>query len=372
MAGLYYNQPMLGALVTSLHTTPARVGLVPTATQLGYAAGIVLFAPLGDRLDRRRVILVKAALLTVALLVASCASNIAWLTGASLGVGVFATMAQDLVPAAATVAEPAARGKTVGTVMTGLLLGILLSRVVSGAMTAYLPWRAVYFGAAATMVLFVALAVRVLPPFPPSVSASYLSLLASMGGLVRDFPSLRRAALTQGMLSVAFSGFWSTLALGLAAPPLRLSSLVAGSFGIAGAAGALAAPVAGAFADRRGPKAVIVFGTALTVAAFAAMSIFPGSILCLVAGTILFDLGVQSCLIAHQTVVYAEDPSARSRLNAVLVSSMFLGMSTGALAASRIFSFAGFGGVCAFCAAASGVALFLGACRPRSVVARCR
>jgi len=359
VAGIYYNQPMLGALAHALGASPARIGFIPVATQLGYAAGIVLFAPLGDKLDRRKVIVVKAALLAVALVLAGVAPGVLWLSAASLAVGLLATVAQDLVPAAAAIAEPASRGKTVGTVMTGLLLGILLSRVVSGVVTEYLSWRVVFFGAAGVMAVFAATAARVLPSFPPTVRGSYAALLGSMAALVRDVAPLRRAAMTQGLLSVAFSGFWSTLALGLAAPPFGLSSVVAGSFGIAGAAGAVAAPIAGGLSDRRGPRVVIRFGAAVTVAAFVAMALFGRSLVVLVAGTIVFDLGVQSCLIAHQTIVYAEDPAARSRLNAVLVSAMFLGMSGGAFAASRVFVAFGFPGVCAMGAMAAGGAFAL-------------
>jgi predicted MFS family arabinose efflux permease len=284
---------------------------------------------------------------------------VAGLIVASLAVGLLATVAQDLVPAAAAIAEPESRGKTVGTVMTGLLLGILLSRVVSGAVTLYASWRVVFLGAAGTAALFTVVAARMLPSFPPTTHDSYLALLRSMVALVRDVAPLRRAAATQGLLSLAFSGFWSTLALGLAAPPFMLSSFVAGSFGIAGAAGALAAPIAGSVSDRRGPRSVIRFGAALTTAAFAVMALWGRSLPVLIVGTVIFDMGVQSCLIAHQTIVYAQDPGARSRLNAVLLSAMFLGMSTGAFVASRVFAHAGLSGVCAMSAAAAGAALAL-------------
>lgn len=345
VASIYYNQPMLSVLASDLGTTPERIGFIPTATQVGYGAGILLFAPLGDMLDRRRVIVVKAIALAASLVLAGLASSVVWLAAASLAIGLATTLAQDLVPAAAAIADPASRGKTVGTVMTGLLLGILLSRVVSGALTAWVSWRFIFFFAAAAMLAFAAIATRALPPFPPLAEGRYLPLLRSLVSLLRESAPLRRATLTQSLLCVTFSGFWSTLALGLAAPPFHLSSLVAGSFGIAGAAGAIAAPIAGGIADRRGPGAVVVFGTLTTIASFAAMAVFGSSIAVLVAATVAFDLGVQSCLIAHQTIVYAENPAARSRLNAILVSSMFLGMSTGALLASRVFVAYGFRGV---------------------------
>jgi predicted MFS family arabinose efflux permease len=358
-AGLYYNQPILGAMAAELGATPGQIGVVPMLTQLGYAAGILLFAPLGDRLDRRRVIVGKLAALAAALTLAGLASSVGLLAGASLAIGLLATTAQDFVPAAAALAPPAARGKTVGSVMTGLLLGILLSRVVSGAISDRFGWRAVFFGAAATVAGLAVVSAARLPTFAPSATASYGTLLRSMAALVRDIGPLRRAALVQALLSVAFSGFWSTLALALAAPPYHLGSTAAGLFGLAGAAGAVVAPVAGAIADKRGPGAVIRIGALLVIASFVVMALVPGSLAVLIAGTIVFDLGVQACLISHQTIVYGLDPAARSRVNAVLVSSMFLGMSAGAALASQALARYGWSGVMALGAAAATLALIV-------------
>jgi predicted MFS family arabinose efflux permease len=205
-----------------------------------------------------------------------------------------------------------------------------------------------------------------LPRFEPSTTASYRSLLRSIASLARDLPALRRAALTQGLLSVAFSAFWSTLALALAAPPYRLGSTAAGAFGIAGAAGALIAPVAGSIADRRGPLWVIRIGAALVAASFVAMGVFEGSLITLVVATVVFDLGAQACLIAHQTIVYGLDPAARSRLNAVLVSIMFFGMSAGAAMASRLFGRYGWAGVTGLGALSASAALLLRALPERA------
>ncbi|MFO0740620.1 MAG: MFS transporter [Labilithrix sp.] len=356
-ATLYYNQPMLAMLARDLDATPERIGLVPTMTQLGYAAGIIGFAPLGDRLDRRRVILAKSSVLIVMLAIAALAPSAPVLVAASLFIGVFATMAQDLVPAAAAIAPAESRGRVVGTVMTGLLTGILLSRVVSGAVSQYVSWRAVFGGAAVAIAALLALFARQLPSFPPTTDRPYFELLASMAGLVRKIPALRRAALAQSLVSMAFSAFWSTLALGLAAPPFELKSSIAGLFGIAGAAGALAAPIAGTFSDRRGPAAVARLGALVCLVSFGAMAIFSRSIVVLAVGTVVFDAGAQSSLIAHQTIIYAQDPSARSRLNAVLVSSMFIGMALGAFLATRVLSSFDFTAVLWMCTGISALAL---------------
>lgn len=344
-ASLYYNQPILGAMARTLHASPRQIGLVPMLTQLGYAAGILLFAPLGDRFDRRQVIVVKLIGLALVLTLAGLSPTVGLLAAASLAIGLLATAAQDFVPAAAALAPPEARGKIVGSVMTGLLLGILLSRLVSGAVGEQFGWRTVYFGAALLIAVLALVSAARLPRVAPTASESYAALLRSMVALTRELPALRRATLSQTLLSVAFSGFWSTLALALGAPPFQLGSTAAGLFGLAGAAGAVIAPVAGSLADRRGPQTVIRYGAALVIASFATMALLPGSLAVLIAGTITFDLGLQAALISHQTIVYSLAPAARSRLNAVLVSSMFLGMSIGAALASQVLPRFGWSGV---------------------------
>jgi predicted MFS family arabinose efflux permease len=360
-AALYYSQPMLGVLGGEFQATPGQIGLVPTLTQLGYALGLLLLAPLGDRFDRRRIILGKAAALSLALLLAAAASSIQMLLAASLLIGLSATLAQDLVPAAATLAPEASRGKTVGTVMTGLLLGILLSRVVSGFVAEHAGWRSMFVVAAASIALLGVAVWRGLPRFVPTTQMPYRALMASLFTLLQRYSGLRRAALAQGLLSVGFSAFWSTLAVMLHAAPFHLGSAAAGAFGLAGAAGALAAPLAGKAADRRGPEVVTRIGAGLVVAAFIAMAVGSldagGPLWLIAAGAVVFDLGVQATLIAHQTIVYSLEPAARSRLNAVLMGSMFIGMASGAWLGSQALAQWGWPGVCGLAALAGGAAL---------------
>lgn len=343
VACLYYSQPLLGVLATDLHESAVRVGWVPTLTQLGYALGILFLNPLGDRFDRRKIILLKAFFLVLALLGAACADSLESLWVASLCIGVTATLAQDIVPAAATLAPESERGKIVGFVMTGLLLGILLSRVVSGLVAESFGWRAMFLVAALLVSALAWVIWLRLPRFTPTSEASYGAILVSLFDLVKKYPLLRQAAWTQGLLSMAFSAFWSNLAVMLHAKPFYLGSAIAGSFGLAGAAGALAAPIAGHLADRHGPLYVVRIGAGLTAAFFALMCL--GTCLppvyqlaCIVLGAIGFDLGVQMSLIANQTTVYSIDPSARSRLNSVLFVGMFLGMSTGAALGSLLLA----------------------------------
>jgi predicted MFS family arabinose efflux permease len=356
-ASLYYNQPMLGALAAELGAAPAEIGYVPTLTQLGYAGGILFLAPFGDRYDRRRVILIKGALLTLGLLAMALASSVTVLCVLSVVVGVAATLAQDCVPAAAALAPAASRGKIVGRVMTGLLLGILLSRVVSGTVTQLFGFRAMFGLAGAFVLGLTLLMARGLPSFPAMTALPYRALLASLFSLLRRHSALRRAALAQGLLGVAFSAFWSTLAVMLHGPPFGYGSSVAGAFGLAGAAGALAAPVAGNMSDRRGPGVVTRVGALLVVGSFVAMAVAPGSLALLIAGTLIFDLGVQAALIAHQSIIYGLEPAARSRLNAVLIGTKFLGMSSGAALGAEALSRFGWRGVCTVAGAAALLAL---------------
>lgn len=377
VASIYYAQPMLGVLGPALGVSDRLIGLVPTLTQLGYAAGILLLAPLGDRFDRRTIILAKAAVLCAALMLAGAAPSIGVLLVASLAIGLTATMAQDIIPAAATLAPEASRGKVVGTVMTGLLMGILLSRVVSGFLAEHFGWRSMFFVAGISIALVGLAAARGLPRFRATTQLAYGALLGSLVTLFRRHAALRRAALAQGLLSVSFSAFWSTLAVMLHGEPFHMGSAAAGAFGLAGAAGALAAPLAGRLADKRGPELVTRLGAVVAMASFAVMGLMfvlpdmaVGNRIWLIAlSAIGFDLGVQATLIAHQTIVYGIEPAARSRLNAVLFVCVFIGMSAGSALGSQALAAWGWIGVTAlatlFAAGALVVRLWPGAAAAR-------
>lgn len=362
VATLYYCQPMLAVVGASLEASDRAVGLVPTATQLGYALGLLFLAPLGDRYDRRRIILLKCAVLAAALVTAGAAPSIGVLLAASLAVGLSATLAQDIVPAAATLAPPEERGRIVGKVMTGLLLGILLSRVVSGFVAERFGWRAMFLGAAVNVVVLAAALARGLPSFEPTTQLGYGALFRSLGTLVREHPALRRAALAQGLLAVGFGAFWSTLAVMLHRSEFHLGPAAAGAFGLAGAAGALAAPLAGRLSDGRGPELVTRAGAGLAAASFALMGLAPwlpgaAQLPLIVASAIGFDLGVQASLVSHQALVYALDPAARSRLNAILMVGLFVGMASGAALGSQALARWGWSGVVGLATAASLAAL---------------
>ena len=353
VAALYYSQPTLGILASDLHASNRAVGWIPTLTQFGYALGLLFLAPLGDRFDRRTIIVVKSLLLAMALLAIAAAPGLDVLLVASLAVGLLATVAQDIVPAAATLAPAEHRGRIVGTVMTGLLLGILLSRVLAGFVAEHFGWRAMFFVAAASIAFIGVAAARGLPRLRPTTHLGYGALLGSLAGLWKRHGALRRAAVAQALLSVGFSAFWSTLAVMLHGAPFHLGSAAAGAFGLAGAAGALAAPIAGRLADRRGPELVIRMGAALVAVSFAAMLFAPllaapaARLGLIVVAAIGFDFGLQAALIAHQTVVYGIDPGARSRLNAVFFTGVFVGMATGSALGALVLAQWGWSGVAA-------------------------
>ncbi|WP_250492128.1 MFS transporter [Caballeronia sp. GAWG1-1] len=358
VANIYFNQPLLGDFRGSFPGSAYLIGAVPAATQLGYALGMLVLAPLGDRFDRRLLILLQLAALGVALVVACVAPTLAVLIAASLAIGVVATIAQQAVPFAAELAPAAERGHAVGTVMSGLLLGILLARTVSGFVAEYFGWRAV-FGASviATIVLAVVVVAR-LPKSRPTSTLPYGKLLVSMWHLAVENPGLREASLTGGALFAAFSAFWSLLTLLLAGEPFHMGPQAAGLFGIVGAAGALAAPLAGKSADRRGPRAVITLSIGLVALSFVVFAFSARSIAGLVIGVIVLDIGVQAAQISNQSRIYALRPEARSRVNTVYMVAYFIGGALGSALASLAWHAMGWTGVCVVGLAATALAAF--------------
>ena len=345
VANIYYNQPLLDSLRASFPHSASWVGVVPAATQLGYAAGMLLLAPLGDRFDRRLLILLQIAGLCVALVVATTAPTLAVLIGASLAIGVLSTIAQQAVPFAAELAPPSGRGQAVGTVMSGLLLGILLARTAAGLVAEYFGWRAVFgVSVVALLVLAVVILLR-LPKSQPTSALPYGKLMVSMWHLIVEHPGLREASLTGAFMFAAFSIFWSVLALLLAGAPFHLGPQAAGLFGIVGAAGAMAAPLAGKFADRRGPRTIITLSIGLVAVSFVVFGLSSTSIAGLVVGVIILDVGVQAAQISNQSRIYALSPDARSRVNTVYMVAYFIGGAAGSAVGAAVWPVFGWVGV---------------------------
>jgi predicted MFS family arabinose efflux permease len=345
VANLYYNQPMLGVIARSLHLTAHQVGLVPTLTQIGYALGLLFLAPLGDRLERKRLILVMTALLSLSLTGAAIAPSFLLLGLFSLLLGALSTIAQQIVPFAAQLAAPGQRGKVVGTVMSGLLIGILLARTLSGEVAAHAGWRTMYGIAAVAMVVLGLVLAWGLPRSRPTVSMTYGQLMRSLWHLLATEPALRESSLVGALMFGTFSVFWATLTLFLESPAYHQGADVAGLFGLVGAAGALAAPLAGRSADKSGPRSVLRLATLIVFVSFIIFGLVGHLMPGLILGVILMDLGVQSAQIANQARIYALQPEARSRLNTVYMVSYFIGGASGSLLGNLAWTRAGWTGV---------------------------
>ena len=346
VANIYYCQPLLGVIATSFHVDAQTATVVATATQLGYAAGLWLIIPLADSLERKRLMVACTVLAAVVLAVVGVCTSIPLLVAASFAMGTMSMTPQLSVTYAAGLASPERRGRTVGVVMSGLLVGILLSRTVSGALGKFVGWQAVYFVAAGVMLALAGVLALALPAQRPAGRVRYRELLRSTGPLLRTEPVLRRHALIGALGFGAFSAFWTTLAFHLAHLPAHYGSDTAGLFGLVGAAGALAAAVSGRLADRVGPRLLNGSALSLIVISFVLMGLAGASLGILALGVILMDAGVQASHISNQTRIYALSTEKRNRLNAVYMVSYFLGGAAGSALGSVAWERFGWAGVC--------------------------
>jgi predicted MFS family arabinose efflux permease len=338
VANIYYNQPMLGLMERDLPGDWA--GLIPTATQLGYALGLFLLVPLGDLVERKRLIIGQFFVLAIALAVSAVAPTTLFVVAASVILGVTATVAQQIVPFAAHLAPPERRGAIVGNVMAGILCGILLSRTLAGFVAAHYGWRAMFW-LGVPLAIFAGLSMWLkLPRSASDLSLSYGQLMGSMGRLWRELPQLRLAAITQGLMFAAFSVFWTVLAFQLESPAFQMGSEVVGLFGVVGAVGILAAPIVGRIADKHGPHRGVLVGAVLTLTSWLVFALWvslPG----LVVGVIVLDLAAQGVLVSNQHIIYALRPEARARINTIFMSGMFLGGAAGSALAIQAWTMGG-------------------------------
>ncbi|WP_085704645.1 MFS transporter [Pseudomonas sp. B8(2017)] len=357
VANVYYLQPSLQLVKSDLGATIEQIGWVPTLTQISYALGMLLLAPLGDVISRRKLIIIKSLILVLALIATGLAPNLNILLLSCMVVGLLGSVGQDFIPVAAQVAPEKSRGHAVGMVTTGLLTGILLSRTLGGFVADSLGWREMQFLAAGLMLVVILITSLTLAPTPPPLRTPYSRLLTSLWTLWGEHRALRLSMVVQGLLAATLGAFWSCLALVLAAEPFHLGASVAGAFGIAGAAGALAAPLFGRLADRRGPLIAIRAGCALVIVSFIAMAALPPSLMLLGIGAVLFDLGVQAGLVSHQSIINSLDPLARSRLNGLMMAGAMAGMAVGAALGTVAFTHYGARGMFTFAAIAGIAAL---------------
>jgi predicted MFS family arabinose efflux permease len=351
VANLYYAQPLLHTIARQLSVREAAAGLVVTASQLGYAAGLVLLVPVGDIVSRRGLVPLVLLGSTVALAAMAVSPGLPALIGAAGAVGLTSVVVQILVPLAAELAPDAERGRVVGQVMSGLLLGILLSRTVAGFLAAGIGWRGVYGLAAGLSVLLAVVLRRTLPAEEARPRLSYGALLRSIGTLARQEPRLLRHAAYGALGFAAFSTFWTTAAFLLSGPHYRYSDATIGLFGLVGAAGALTASAAGRLADvGRGRLATLAFGGTITLS-FLLLADGSRSLVALIAGIVVLDVAVQGLHVLNISEVYRLAPQARSRANSLYMTAYFLGGAAGSAISTALYESAGWSGVAAFGAA---------------------
>lgn len=346
IGSLYYNQPLLVLMRQTFQVSVVQVSAVPTCTQFGYALGMLLLIPLGDRGNRRQLIVILSLLNAIALLLIAFSPSFQWLVILSFINGMTAVVPQLLVPFAAQLAAPTARGKVVGLVMCGLLAGIVVSRLVSGWVGAAWGWRTPFWLAAIAMVGLAAVLSRGLPTIAATVQLSYAALMRSLVGLLITYPLLRQTALMGGLFFSVYCGFWTTLPFLLADPPFNLGSQVAGTMGLVGITGVVAAPLVGRLADRRSPHLTLIGAISILVLALVILWQFQQGLIAIVSGALLLDLGIQTGQISNQTRIYTLPVAAHNRITTVYMVSYFLGGSVGSWLAATAWHGAGWHGVC--------------------------
>ena len=358
VANLYYSQPLLASIAAEFQVSPTKAGLLVTVTQIGYAFGLAFLVPLGDTVNRRRLTIGLCALTAVALLAGAWSPSYHLLCFALVIVGVSSCAVQVLVPFAASLATDATRGRVVGTVMSGLLLGILLARTVSGLIAELAGWRAVYVFAFCMMAVLIALLGKMLPDDPYRPHTPYLQLLRSTGRMALEDPVLRERSLYGALAFAAFSLFWTGLTFVLSAPPYSYGASRIGLFGLAGAVGALSASGAGRLVDRGRIRLVSgLFGMAIT-ASYGLICLGGHSLAAMIAGVVLLDVGVQGLHITNQGVIYRVNAASRSRVTTVYLTSYFIGGALGSTLASASYAWGGWPALSA-CGAAIGVLILL-------------
>jgi predicted MFS family arabinose efflux permease len=349
---MYYNQPLLLEMGRTYGVTAGRTGFVAVATQIGYAVGLLAFVPLGDVMERRGLMMRMYGAVSIALLLVSIAPSINLLIAGSVLIGMFASVTHVALPIAPDLVSHEQRGRAIGMVMTGLLLGILLARTFAGWVSGIHGWRWVFVVAAVMNAAFVPLIKRVMPKLPPKQKLRYSDAMISLWTLFRTQPLLRESCAIGALVFASFSCFWTTLAF-LLHSHYGLGAGVAGTFGVVGAAGALVAPLAGRLADKHGSRWVVSLGMALLAASYlllwaeeVAHRSTAFHLVALVVGVVVLDMGAQMTQVANQTRIFGLVPSARSRLNTVYMTVYFSGAAAGSALATIAWVHWGWNGVC--------------------------
>lgn len=357
VANIYYAQPIIELIAPDIGLSAGGASLIVSLTQVGYALGLFFLVPLADLLENRRLMLATIAVTVVSLIGAGLSEGPGVLLVTSLLIGFSSVSVQMLIPLAAHLAPEETRGRVVGAIMGGLLLGILLARPVSSVIADHLHWRAVFFGAATTMLLIALVVATTLPSRRPDHRATYAQLLLSLGQLLRREPVLRQRALYQALMFAAFSLFWTAAPLALSRE-YGLSQSQIALFALVGAVGAVAAPIAGRLADAGHTRSMSGLAMALGILSFLPGVVpLPLGVVGLAITGIVLDFAVQMNMVLGQRVVYTLDPASRGRLNALYMTSIFVGGASGSSVASILYEQAGWPGIAVFGSALSLVAL---------------
>lgn len=359
VASNYYAQPLLDTIARAFDLSASSAGFIVTAAQLGYAAGLLFLVPLGDMFERRMLIVSMTLLAAGGMLITASSQSLTMMIIGTALTGLFSVVAQILVPLAATLASPEKRGKVVGTIMSGLLLGILLARTVAGLLASLGGWRTVYWVASVLMLIMALALWRGLPKVKQENHLNYPQLLASVFSLFTRDKLLRTRAILGCLTFANFSILWTSMAFLLAAPPFNYSEGVIGLFGLAGAAGALGARPAGGLADKGKSHMTTSAGLVLLLLSWAAIWYGHVSVLALIVGILVLDLTVQGVHITSQTVIYRVKPDARNRLTAGYMTSYFIGGAAGSLISASAWQHAGWTGVCAIGAIVAAINLLV-------------
>ena len=346
VANIYYAQPLLEAIRQSFGMAVASTGLIITASQLGFALGLAFLVPLGDLMERRVLVVSMTAGISVCLAGMALAPFSSILLAAALMIGALSVVAQILVAFAATLAGPAERGQVVGTVMSGLLMGILLARTAAGYLAQLEGWRAVFGVASGLMVALAAVFYRGLPAYRSNIGVGYWALMRSIVSLLIEEPVLRLRAFYGAIAFGSFSVLWTPLALLLSRPPYQYSSGTIGIFGLAGVAGVLAASVAGRMADMGWTRQLTGITSALLALSWLPLELGGHSALMLVFGILVLDLSVQGLHITNQSEIYRLRPDARNRITSAYMVSFFAGGVFGSALSSFAYAHSGWQGVC--------------------------
>ena len=348
VANGYYIQPLLAQIAQHFGLSVTQAGALAMLSQLGTASGLLLFVPLGDTRERRNLIAALLVGTVVALVLFAAAPGATWLAVACFLVGVSTSNVHVFVPFAAHLAPAQEQGRVLGAVLSGLLFGILLARTFSGFVGAHFGWRAVYWIAAGVMLVLLFSVRFFLPKSEPDVSLPYRQLLRSILQLAKEHAALRESGLLGALLFAVFSAFWTTLVFLLETPPFHYGAQVAGLFGLVGAVGAAGAPLVGRMADRHGPRWTLGLSVLITFLSFVWLAILGRTMIGLIVGVVVLDLGIQSGHVSNQARIYKLAPDAKSRLNTFYMVSYFIGGSLGSVLGAWSWRIAHWNGVCIF------------------------